>query len=110
MPRGPRGNSLPVKPVTFFCVVAVQGCSPGELAVQALNFCILQGHLLLQLGYLSLKEQQRIPTSSEGLPDCDEVPQVIHSPGRVGPRTCWEVRSRGARGKQLEVLTAVPTT
>lgn len=59
-------HSLPVKPVTFLCVVTVQGCSPGELAVQALNFCILQGHLFLQLGYLSLKEQQRIPRQLRG--------------------------------------------
>lgn len=35
------------KPVTFLCMVTVERCSPGELAVQTLNFCILQGHLLL---------------------------------------------------------------
>lgn len=42
-------------------MVTVEGRSPGELTVQTLNFCILQGHLLLQLGDLSLKEQQRSP-------------------------------------------------
>ena len=26
--------------------------------MQTLNFCILQGHLLLQLGYLSLEEKK----------------------------------------------------
>lgn len=56
-------HSVTVKLGTFFCMVAVESCSPGELAVQTLNFCILQGHLLLKLGYLSLEEQQRIPTN-----------------------------------------------
>lgn len=39
-------------------MVIVQSCSPGELTVQTLNFCILQGYLLLQLGYLSLEEKK----------------------------------------------------
>lgn len=92
--RGLRAQGQPclitATPVTFLRMVIVESRSPGELAVQTLNFCILQGHLLLQLGYLSLKEQQRTPSGSEGLPDCNEVPQVIQRPGpMLGSHGMW---------------------
>lgn len=108
--QGPGATTSYHRPaVTFLCMVTVEGRSPGELAVQTLDFGSLQGHLLLQLGHLSLKEQQRVPGSSEGRPDYDGVPQASHRPGPMGPRACWAVRDRSSRGEQLGTLTGLST-
>lgn len=68
--------SVTVNPVTSLCMVTVKSCGPGDLAMQTLNFCIFQSHLLLQLGYLGLEKQQRIPSKSEGLTNHDKVSHV----------------------------------
>ena len=69
--------------------------------MQTLNFCILQGYLLLQLGYLSLEEKKGIRSAQRDHQIMTKHFQSeIQGPWVLGPVGKLTGQSKVARGEQ----------